>query len=74
LNLGTVVNYLSFHFLENVNQPVGRRGMGVHGIVVRQFRQDFTGRLLAEFCTPLVEGENISNDTLDEDFMFIHSD
>ena len=48
--------------------------MGVHGIVVRQFRQDFTGQLFTEFYTPLIEGENIPNDTLDEDFMFIHSD
>jgi hypothetical protein len=48
--------------------------MGVDGIVVRLFRQDITGQLLAEFYTPLIKGENIPNDTLDEDFMLIHSD
>ena len=44
------------------------RGLGI------QFRENFTGQLLAQLYTPLVKTEDIPDDALNEDFVFIHGD
>lgn len=48
--------------------------MGRNRLVVLQFRQDLFCELLAKFNTPLVEAEDIPDNTLDKDLVFIHRD
>ena len=45
-----------------------------HRLVVLQLRKDLSGQLLAQLDTPLIEGENVPDDPLNEDLMFIQGD
>ena len=40
--------------------------------VVFQFRKDFIGQLFAKLNTPLIEAENIPDNSLHENFMLVH--
>jgi len=48
--------------------------MRSYRLVVLQLREDLSGQLLAQLDTPLIEGENVPDDPLDEDFVFIQGD
>src|SRR5690606_32661336 len=54
-----------------IDQSVGRSVVRINQFIIPQFRKDFPGQLFAKFHTPLVEAENIPDDTLHKYLMFI---
>ena len=72
LNLRTVFICLSSHLLECIDQAIGRRIMGIYAFVIFYFRQNIVGQLFAEFDAPLVEWENVPDNSLDKYFVFVH--
>ena len=62
------------HLLESIDQSIGRRIVGRHRSVVTEFRQDLAGQLFAQLDAPLVEAEDVPDDALDEDLVFVHGD
>ena len=48
--------------------------MGSHRFIVGQFRKDLPGQLFPQFDPPLVEAENVPDNALNEDLVFVHGD
>ena len=63
--------HLLSQFLKGIDQAIGGGIMRSHHIIVLQFRKDLPGQGLAQLDTPLIERENVPDDPLDEDLVFI---
>ena len=59
---------------DGVDQGVGGRVMAADRAAAAEFRQDFFRELFAEFDPHLVEGVDIPDDALGEDFVFVERD
>merc|ERR1719339_718349 len=58
--------------LDEVHKSIGGGIMGVHIVVVSEFRLDLIGQLLTELNSPLVKTVDIPHNTLDKDLVLIH--
>src|SRR5690554_6916124 len=65
---------LSPHLLERIDEPVGGGIVPDHGRIAGQFGEDRLGELFAELDSPLIEGVDVPDDPLDEDFVLVEGD
>jgi len=55
-----------------INQTIRRRIVGRYVIIITQLREYLICKLFAEFYAPLVKAEDIPDNTLNKNLVFIH--
>ena len=61
-------------FLEAVDQRIGRAVVAADFLAARQLRQDAVSQLFAQLHAPLIEGEDVQDRALGEDFVLVQRD